>query len=322
MINVMTSPGHGGAPRSARRVAGRPAYPGRLTVTPPPAPPSKRERFGRSLAKAFYWRGWKTVGAVAASLVAILTAIAAITTLFISAKTLQANTRSQTSDRFVKAVDQLGNKDSLDVRLGGIYGLEQLARDSPSDHPAVFDVLTAFVRDQVPAGTGKCTDPTLHLGLPDQSPKAGPSEDVQAVVHAIARRDRKNDRKEKDETLSLSHTCLVAARWAGLQVPGIAMWGADLRYAILAVADLHEAFLADANLSRADLGRANLTGAKLVEANLTGAFLADANLSGAVLGGANLTGATLDGVNLSGIYYDGSTKWPNGFRPPPSRPKR
>jgi hypothetical protein len=72
------------------------------------------------LAKAFYWQGWKTVGAVAASLVAILTAIAAITTLFISTKTLQANTRSQTSDRFVKAIDQLGNKDSPDVRLGGI----------------------------------------------------------------------------------------------------------------------------------------------------------------------------------------------------------
>ena len=152
MIGVMTAPGHGAAPRSARRVAGRPAYPGRLTVRPP-APPSERERFTRSLVKAFYWQGWKTVAGVAASLVAISTAVVAIATFRVSSQTLQANTRQQTSDRFVKAIEQLGNDDtSPDVRLGGIYGLEQLARDSPSDHPAVFDVLAAFVRGHVPAG--------------------------------------------------------------------------------------------------------------------------------------------------------------------------
>jgi hypothetical protein len=90
---------------------------------------------------AFYWPGWKTVGAVAVSLVAICTAIVAIATFIVSARTLQANTRQQTSDRFVKAIEQLGS-DKLDIRLGGIYGLEQLARDSRPDHPAVFDVLT------------------------------------------------------------------------------------------------------------------------------------------------------------------------------------
>jgi len=41
----------------------------------------------------------------------------------------------------------------------GFYGLEQLARDTPSDQPAVFDVLTAFVRGQVPAGTGSAPIP-------------------------------------------------------------------------------------------------------------------------------------------------------------------
>jgi hypothetical protein len=145
MFKVMTSEGHGAVPPSTTRVAG-PAYPGRLTVrppAPPPAPPSKRERFTRSFAKAFYWQGWKTVGAVAASLVAICTAIVAIATFFVSARTLQANTRQQTSDRFVKAIEQLGNDNQLDIRLGGIYGLEQPPADgisslaSPQDS---FDV--------------------------------------------------------------------------------------------------------------------------------------------------------------------------------------
>jgi len=138
----MTSGGHGAAPRSARRVAGRPAYPGRLTVRPPRSL-SWRERFTGTLAKAFSWQGWKSVAAVATSLVAISTAVIALQAFRVSQETLQVNTRQQTSERFVKATEQLGN-DKPDVRLGGIFALEQLARDSPSDHPAVFDVLTAF----------------------------------------------------------------------------------------------------------------------------------------------------------------------------------
>src|ERR1700757_1470873 len=111
------------------------AYPGRLTVRPPPPPaaPSKCERFTRSFARAFYWQGWKTVGAVAASLVVICMAIVATATFGVSVRTLQANTRSLTSGRFVKAIEQLGSDKSPDIRIGGIYGLEQLARDSPSD---------------------------------------------------------------------------------------------------------------------------------------------------------------------------------------------
>jgi uncharacterized protein YjbI with pentapeptide repeats len=338
---------------------------------------------------------------MATTVVAISTAIVAIRTFTVSERTLEANTRQQTSDRFVKAIEQLANDKSLDVRMGGIFGLEQLARDWPSDHPPVFDVLTAFVRGRVPAGTGKCADPSLHLDSSDESPSASPSDDVQAAVTAIARRDRKYDRK--DQVLDLSRTCLVVAKWIHLQLPGVSLENADLRSADLSQADLHETNLnfanlagadvdeanlawahfyganlagtefvstnltgaqfTDANLAKADLVSTNLTQAFLIRANLTGAALSDANLSGAVLEaanltganlgrsdvpgfrlgvvpispphtlagadlsgadliGANLSGANLSGANLSGIYYDTSTQWPNGFRPPPSRPAR
>jgi uncharacterized protein YjbI with pentapeptide repeats len=296
------------------------------------------------LVKAFYWQGWKTVAGVAASLVAISTAVVAIATFRVSSQTLQANTRQQTSDRFVKAIEQLGNETSPDIRLGGIYGLEQLARDSRTDHRAVFDVLTAFVRGQVPAGSGKCTDPTLHLGLPDESPNASPSVDVQAAIDAIAKRNLNND--QKGQVLDLTNTCLVAASLDDL--PEISLRGADLRFADLMGADLHLTSFYKANLTGAVLTGANLTGtiliganltrarfAKLFEgdrseaANLTRASLFDANLTGADLSGANLTGADLraanlsdahlSGAKLSDIDYDQDTIWPHGFQPPPPR---
>jgi uncharacterized protein YjbI with pentapeptide repeats len=51
---------------------------------------------------------------------------------------------------------------------------------------------------------------------------------------------------------------------------------------------------------------------------LVGTDLTGADLTAAKLYGADLSGATLTGAQLDGIVYDRSTKWPNGFTPPPS----
>jgi len=50
------------------------------------------------------------------------------------------------ADRYTKAIEQLGS-DKFDVRIGGIYALERIARDSARDHPTVMDVLAAFIRE-------------------------------------------------------------------------------------------------------------------------------------------------------------------------------
>ncbi|MGH3129712.1 MAG: hypothetical protein ACRDNX_02740, partial [Gaiellaceae bacterium] len=77
--------------------------------------------------------------------------------LYFTARTLQVNTRTlevnregQITDRFTRAIDQLGQPgdDKLAVRLGGIYALERIARDSREDHGPVIEVLTAFVREE------------------------------------------------------------------------------------------------------------------------------------------------------------------------------
>jgi len=53
------------------------------------------------------------------------------------------------TDRFIKAIEQLGSKE-LDARIGGIYALERVARDSEKDHRTVMEVLTAFIREHSP----------------------------------------------------------------------------------------------------------------------------------------------------------------------------
>lgn len=86
--------------------------------------------------------------------------------------------QGQLTERFTRAVDQLGS-DRLDLRLGGIYALERIARDSPPDRATIGEVLTAYIRQRSPgrlpnqASTsliGRCTARTAS-----QNCEPGPS---------------------------------------------------------------------------------------------------------------------------------------------------
>ena len=75
-------------------------------------------------------------------------------------RTHELTEQGQVTDRYTKAIEQLGS-DKLDVRIGGIYALERIARDSARDHPTVMEVLTAFIRE----GPKEPSDPGDVLAL-------------------------------------------------------------------------------------------------------------------------------------------------------------
>jgi len=91
--------------------------------------------------------------------------------------------QGQVTDRYTKAIEQLGS-DNLGVRVGGIYALERIARDSAIDHPTVMEMLTAFIREN------------SHEQRPQPDP--GSKErfrrrDIQAAVSVVGRREVKHD---------------------------------------------------------------------------------------------------------------------------------
>ena len=55
--------------------------------------------------------------------------------------------QGQITERYNAAITNLGSR-SIDVRLGGIYALQRLMKDSPPDQPTVIAVVCAFVRDR------------------------------------------------------------------------------------------------------------------------------------------------------------------------------
>jgi uncharacterized protein YjbI with pentapeptide repeats len=219
------------------------------------------------------WPGWLT-------LAQLLTAIATIAALLFTAQSLRAtqsqiglSEQGQLTDRFGKAVEQLGS-DKVDIRLGGIYALERLALDSARDHPTVMEVLTAYVRRSAPKST--CS----QLASSDLSQlQLDVHDTVQAAISVIRRRNIAFDIR----ILDLDNTCLRDANFRGADLIGADLSGAVLSGADLIVADLSGADLSGADLSGADLSVADLSGADLSGADLSGADLFAADLFGADL---------------------------------------
>jgi hypothetical protein len=73
----------------------------------------------------------------------------------IANKTLELTGSRLITERFSKAVEQLGS-DKLEVRLGGIYSLERIAYDSDRDHWTIMEVLTSFIQEK--SSTKQLTD--------------------------------------------------------------------------------------------------------------------------------------------------------------------
>ncbi len=64
----------------------------------------------------------------------------------LSRRTVALTEQGQVTDRYTRAIEQLGSRDGLEVRIGAIYALERIARDSSREHPTVMEVLAAFIR--------------------------------------------------------------------------------------------------------------------------------------------------------------------------------
>ena len=207
------------------------------------------------------------------------------------ARMLKRAEKRQVIHRYTTAIAQLGS-DELDVRIGSIYALERVARDSARHHPTVVEVLTAFVREY------------SHKALRPPDPGGGEQErsvrpDVQAALTVVGRRKQKRDITPVDLTRADLHAAdlhaadLTRARLTGARLSCARLTSADLHAADLHAADLHAADLTRARLTRADLHGADLHAADLAHADLAHADLAYADLTGADLTGARLTGARL-----------------------------
>lgn len=222
----------------------------------------------------------------------------------IAEENLKVSQEGQITERFTRAVDQLGAIDHLgnpaiEIRLGGIYALERIASESDKDYWPIMEILTAYVRKNSSVDLTENKNVTL-LAIDIQANESKQNEvleikkialDIQAVLTVLGRREKSFNDGESNR-LNLSRSRLQAAD----------LEGAHLEGAHLMETHLEGANLARAYLERTDLVGSYLVGADLVMTHLEGADLRWAHLEGADLGGAYLKGADLEEAHLEGAY--------------------
>jgi uncharacterized protein YjbI with pentapeptide repeats len=246
----------------------------------------------------------KSIGDLRTAIVTALGGALLLIGLYFTGRTLQVNREGQITERFTRAIDQLGSRE-LDIRLGGIYALERIAKDSRADHAPIMEVLTAFLREH-----------TRGIG-----PRSEPATDHQAVGTVIGRRNVEHEIEGNRvdlilhlEGVNLAGVSLREANLAGASLVGANLERADLYGAEIFFTNLREANLANAVLIKASLVRANLEGANLSGALLIAADLEEAYLYEANLRGADLSGLTnLSGADLNGARANDETRWPSGW---------
>ena len=237
----------------------------------------------------------KAISRTRTGLIALVVAAGAAGGLAYTARTHRLSREGHFTDRYSKAVEQLGD-DKLEERLGGIYALGRLMADSDRDQPTILEVLAAWVRDR-----------TDSRKVPEQEQPDKVQIDIQAALRVIGRRRSLPASEERPINLRwtvLRQADLVAARLTRAELKGAHLDGANLTEADLDGADLTWAHLDRADLTWAHLDRAKLTWAHLDRAYLSGAHLDRAKLSGAHLENASLGGAHLENASLRGAHLE------------------
>jgi hypothetical protein len=182
------------------------------------------------------------------------------------------------TERFTRATEQLGN-DRLEIRIGGIYAFERIAKNSEDDFYPVINILSTFIRENAPRQKDEEDYPNRGVyadpgGLVELTGIL--AADISAALQSL-------------RSLSLEHDKRIL----------LDLNGTNLEGGIFGEGSYEQAWLFNSNLQYASLIGVHLPGALLFDSNLRGANLQNANLSGADFRNAQLNDANLRGVDLS-----------------------
>jgi hypothetical protein len=191
-----------------------------------------------------------------------------------AAENLRATLDGKLTDRFAKAIELLSS-DSVPVRVGAIYALERIARDSVDDHWPIMEISCAFLREKFPAD--------------QHDTRSARPEDARAVATLLRRRER--GRESPNDKLDLSSTNVS---------------GLNFECAVMRNANFDGSYLIGTIFEKADLSGATFANAKCKQAifrasKLVKAFLNGADFTRASMENADILDATTDKAVFSNV---------------------
>ena len=106
--------------------------------------------------------------------------------------TLEITLDNQFTENFNKAIENLSNKDDVSIRLGGIYALARLAKESEKDYEPIMIILIKYLRDHIdsPQLKNNPSDNDIKSYMnDDRFEKYNPKIEIQAIINVIGERN-------------------------------------------------------------------------------------------------------------------------------------
>ena len=245
-------------------------------------------------------------------------------------KNTEISEQGLTTERLTRAMDQLADKNSS-VRLGGILGLEQIAKIHEEERKKIARILVSFIRTQAAKNSERTTEDFARCSLSkletmdDFSAYRAQRLDIEAAVNALASIASELEKQgqfseeyneQKVQLCDLQNTDLRGLRFIGADLSKFDLAGADMSGVWLARANLSEAWLYKVHFIEVR-ERTKLRFAKLEGANFTGAHLnlvdfhgidhpREAKFNGSYLHGAIFTGVTMIKADFSNAFLEGA----------------
>jgi uncharacterized protein YjbI with pentapeptide repeats len=223
-----------------------------------------------------------------------VTAYVALKQLRVAEASRQLTEDKNLTDRFVKAAEMLADRERMEVRLGGIYTLERIARDSPNDHWTVMQLLIGFVED-------RAKEPDAFDFL---------AKDITAALTAIGKRNVENDPKFVTRTgaqhltkleLRASYLCFATLSWLNFDRAKLEL--VNLSSSQLVMVSLKYASIGDCAISQTWFFSGELTGAFFEKCNLSGSKFVETVVKDCRFSGCDLTGAVFMFADLSETQF-------------------
>ena len=224
--------------------------------------------------------------------------------------------RGQITESMVHAIAQIGafneKKPNIEVRLGGIYSLERIARDSYRDYKKIMDILCAYVRETA-----------LRKSREKRSP-TNIREDIQSAIDVLGSEIEGLDSSQKEPKFRINlENCNLSGynfsegnfnRDTENNKNGAIFDKSKFEQSRFYKTDLSYASFDKAILTKADFEEAILKEARLVAANCKDVVFKNTKVHGADFSNAK----NLDQKQVNKMLGDKKTKLPHGLKRPKS----
>ncbi|MBN2355994.1 pentapeptide repeat-containing protein [candidate division KSB1 bacterium] len=235
-----------------------------------------------------------------------------------SEKNVEVLQDQQVTERFTRAIEQLGSE-KLEVRLGAIYALERIAKDSPKDHWTVMEILTAYVRENSKWTEEK--DEEWRIFTKDRNLQRKidikAKIDIQTIITILGRRSHIGNEPDR---INLSETDLRLYKFINSDFTNAVFYKTHFDGAYIKNTRFDNSYFISASFFQTDIINVSMANTQLADAKMNPSFLVsidfkDAKLTGIDLRGCSLTGAinlTLDQLKI--IKEDELTRLPEYLR--------